>query len=49
MIIALGVIVYWSEECRVMPLSAVTRLDVDERQVRPRTCRRLHYIYVYGC
>ena len=37
-----------------MPLSAVTRLDVDKRrQVRPRTCRKLHYNYmvrtVYGC
>lgn len=32
-----------------MPLSAVTRLDVDDRQVGPRPCRRLHYIYVYGC
>lgn len=40
--IALG-IVYRSDECRVMPLSAVTRLDADKRQVRPRTCRRLHY------
>lgn len=44
--IALGV-VYRSEERRVMPLSAVTRLDADKRQVRPRTCRRLHYKMLY--
>lgn len=47
MILKMDVVYRGKAECRVMPLSAVTRLDVDKRQVTLRTCSQAT-LHIHG-